>query len=389
MGVGRLVWGSGLLVGCVLAGCSAQSLTPNRDGGAPPETVSPGPDAGTDGGPVVRLVPTSLLTNADLSTAQVLAADRDGIYWVTLGNQLWMLPTGSSAPIQLAVDPSPSSGGDYAACLLVRDDELFWTASIYADDTRSYFRSPLHRTDKTGGDVVLLPNLSGEPREVTADDNDLYFPGGGLGDGVEIAALPLHALPGATPTVLSTLGFDVDVYSMAVDDTYLYWTTFPNDSTIQVDEGPVTRADKASLLAGAGSLSQFIDDDVAAMQAAGGSLFFSYASPGRDAGVGRVDQNGSRTNLPLPWGTTLLVLDRWVVTAVPATSVPPGGLIRAVSIGAVVGDGSVAVEIADQVKILPVAGGPGGPGLVFVDGSGHLLAVSEQDLGAAVAAGQY
>jgi hypothetical protein len=43
------------------------------------------------------------------------------------------------------------------------------------------------------------------------------------------------------------------------------------------------------------------------------------------------------------------------------------------------------VEIADHVKVEPVVGGPG---LVFVDDGGRLLAVSEQDLGAAVAAGQ-
>jgi hypothetical protein len=386
MVVGRLESGSSLLVLGVLAGCAAQPLTPNRDAGPPPPAVTPTRDGGMDGGPAVRLAPTSRLTNADLSTAQVLAADRDGIYWVTLDNQLWMLPTGSSTPIELAVDPNPSSGGDYGACLLARDGELFWTASIYADDARSYFRSPLHRTEKTGGDVVLLPNLASEPPEVAADDNYLYFPAGDrLGGSLEIAALSLHALPGGTPTVLSVLGFDMDVYSMAVDDTYLYWTTFPNDSTVQVDEGPVTRAGKAALLAGTASLSELVDDDVSTMASVGGSLFFAYSSPGQASGVGRVDHNGSRTNLPLPWGTTLLVLDRWVVTAVPATSIPPGGKIRATSIGAVAGDGSVAVEIADEVKVPPVGGGPG---LVYVDTSGHLLGVSEQDLGAAVAAGQ-
>jgi hypothetical protein len=387
MAVGRWEAGSRLVVLGVLAGCAAQPLTPNRDAGPPPPAVTPTRDAATDGGPVVRLGPTSLLTDADLSTAQVLAADRDGIYWVTLDNQLWILPTGSSTPTELAVDPNPSTGGDYWACLLVRRDEIFWTASIYADSTRSYFRSPLHRTAKTGGDVVLLPNLPTEPPELAADNNYLYFPGGNrFGGTVVIAALSLDALPGGTPTVLATLGFDLDVYSMAVDDTYLYWTTYPIDSTVQVDEGPVTRADKVALLAGTASLSEFIDDDVAAMEPAGGNLFFSYASPGAaSAGVGRVDQAGARTNLPLPWGTTLLVLDRWVVTAVPATSIPPGGTIRAAPIDAVVGDGSVSVQIADEVRVLPVIGGPG---LVFVDTSGHLRGVSAQDLGAAVAAGQ-
>ena len=52
---------------------------------------------------------------------------------------------------------------------------------------------------------------------------------------------------------------------------------------------------------------------------------------------------------------------------------------------AVAGDGSVAVEIASDVMVAPVVGPPG---LVFVDAQGHLVAISPQDLGAAVAAGQ-
>jgi len=51
----------------------------------------------------------------------------------------------------------------------------------------------------------------------------------------------------------------------------------------------------------------------------------------------------------------------------------------------VAGDGSVAVEIADDVMVAPVIGSTG---LVYVDSGGHLRAMSPRDLGTAVAAGQ-
>src|SRR3954468_6182879 len=130
-----------------LAGCGAQSLVPQGDGmgdgGTPPATI--------DAAPVVRLAQTTLLTNADLTTAQVLAADGDGIYWVTGDNQLWMLPTGSDTPRQLAADPNPMEHANYYAGLMARGNALFWTASILAPNGH-YVQSPLHRTQKTGGD---------------------------------------------------------------------------------------------------------------------------------------------------------------------------------------------------------------------------------------------
>src|SRR5580765_2812281 len=144
MVVGRLGLGGGLLIACGLAGCGARALAPTPDAGAPPAAVdaaSPPPsvDAATDAGPVVRPARTTLLTSADLSTAEVLAADEDGIYWVTGDNRLWMLPTGSETPRQLAADLNPTIGANTWASVLARGDALFWTASILAPGGQ-YFR---------------------------------------------------------------------------------------------------------------------------------------------------------------------------------------------------------------------------------------------------------
>jgi hypothetical protein len=372
-----------VLVGA-LAGCGAQALVPTRDamadGGTPPATA----DAATDAGPLVRLAPTTLLTNADLTTAKVLAADDDGIYWVTADNQLWMLPTGTGTPRQLAADSNPMRGSNDYAALMAKGNALFWTASILAPSGQ-YLQSPLHRTQKTGGDVVL-GNCPCEPSQLAADDAYLYFPQGSVANETAIiAALPLDADPGTAPTAVVRLGFDEVLSAVAVDDQYLYWTTYPIDSTIQVGEGPVTRGDKASLLAGVGDFSELVADWVTAVRPAGGALYVVYAPPARDWGVGRVDRNGARSRLPLPGGSTLLVLDRWVVTATTVSSTFPRGRILAAAAGAVTGDGAVAVEVVDDVTVAPVIGTPG---LVFVDSGGHLRGMSARDLGTAVAAGQ-
>jgi hypothetical protein len=413
--------GRGLLVAWMLAGCMGQSLTPNRDGGAP-GTAPPPPtrtgvdagappvadasapvadasapsaaadagtpsasrDAGTDAGPVVQLARTALLTSADLSTATVLAADSDGIYWVTGDNQLWTLPTGSETPRQLAADPNPPFGPTDWGCLLVRGNDIFWTALIVPPPGGALAAYPFHRTRKTGGDVVLLPNCICNPPQLAADDGYLYYDSLGGLQGGELVALPLDADPGTAPTSLFSLAFDADVSSMAVDDRFLYWTAFPNDSTVQVGVGPIMRGDKASLLAGSETASQLVDGWASTLQPANGELYFEYASAGRDWSVGRVDESGSLVKLPLSAGNTLLVFDQWVVSAGTEHGFT-GGKILAASADAVAGDGSVPVQVAENVAVAPVIGPPG---LVFIDASGRLRAISAQDLGTAVVAGQ-
>ena len=407
MAIGRF----GLVVAGALAGCGAQALAPTRDAGVPPSNVSDPPpnvsvadggtatatadapmppavdvamppasvDAGTDAGPVVRPARTTLLTGADLSTAEVLAADGDGIYWVTGDNQLWMLPTESDTPLQLAVDQTPTKELNRSVSLVAGGNALFWSATVLAPGGQ-YYQNPLHRTRKTGGDVVLLANCTCWSPRLAADDGHLYFPQGNVAAVNEmIVALPLDADPGTAPTPLAPLEFDAEPSAVAVDDQYVYWTTDQVDSTVQFGKDPLTRGDKAGLLAGNKSYAQFLAGTFSFLQPSGGELYF------RDyERVGRVDQNGRQSTLPLPAGNAILVLDSWVLTADTEVAAYHGK-IYAAPLDAVAGDGSVAVQIADDVMVAPVTGPPG---LVFVDAGGHLLAVSAQDLGVAVAAGQ-
>ena len=387
MVMGRLGLASGLVVVGALAGCGAEALAPTRDAGVPPPTGSVA-DGGTptfaaDAGPVVRPARMTQLTSADLSTAEVLAADGDGIYWVTGDNQLWMLPTGSDTPHQLAADQTPTNLVNSSPSLLARGNDLFWSAWVLAPGGQ-YDQMPLHRTRKTGGDVVLLANCPCNPQQLAADDAYLYAPQGSVDDETGmLVALPLDADPGTAPTPLAPLGFAMELSSLAVDDQYVYWTTYPVDSTIPTGQG-VMRGDKAGLLAGRMSYAQFIGGNDSFLWPSGGELYFVYRATPWTSGVGRVDQTGTISSLPLPAGSAILVVDRWVSTA-DTELAAPHGKIYAAPADPVAGDESVAVQIADDVRVGPVTGLSG---LVFVDAGGHLLAVSAQDLGAAVGAGQ-
>ena len=310
MTIGRLGLVSGLVVVGALAGCSAQELAPTREAGVPPPNVwEPPPnvsvadggtptvaadagapraldaamppasvDAGADAGPVVRPARATLLTGADLSTAEVLAADGDGIYWVTGDNQLWMLPTGSDTPLQLAVDQTPTKGLSRSVSLVVGGDALFWSAWVLAPGGQ-YYQNPLHRTRKTGGDVVLLANCTCWSPRLAADDGHLYFPQGNVAAVNEmIVALPLDADPGTAPTPLAPLEFDAEPFAVAVDDQYVYWTTDQVDSTVQLGKDPLTRGDKAGLLAGKKSYAQFLAGTFSFLQPSGGELYFATTS---------------------------------------------------------------------------------------------------------------
>ena len=355
---------------------AAGTPTP-ADAGTTPATV----DAGGGVRAVVRLAPTTLLTGADLTAAEVLAADADGVYWVTSANELWMLSTGSETPRRLAVDPNLSDGISNGTCLAARGKYLFWSAYVKAP-APNYFNAPLHRTDKMGGDVVLFPSFWCAGSQPASDDGHLYYVASGA-ETAYVAALPLDADPGTAPTLLAPIDSGMSVYAMAADNQYVYWNEWPLAEMVPVDTGPVFRGETAALLAGEQTHEgEYLADAVSQLLPSGGRLYIIYETL-TTARVGRVDEQGVEADLPLPVGSFAVVGD-WVVTSTGRLGYPSGKSYAA-STAAVAGDGSVAVEIADDVAFPPVAGAPG---LVFVDSGGHLLAVSAPDIGAAVAAGQ-
>jgi hypothetical protein len=400
---------------CALAGCTAQPLGPVHDGGLPsltgpltqPQTgaadggtrsVAPGggagpvtgdpgqpPGAGSDGGagaagPPVRLAPTTTLGPENLLSAEVLAADGDGIYWLLADNELWMLPTGSSSPRELAYEAtgSPALLTAYPGTLVAAGDALFWVSWVVAPNGE---RREIHRTKKSGGDDILVTNLKPDSVEsVAVDDQYLYWtqdlaPWGG--GGAQLLALPRDAAPGTPPVVLATIDSPDEVFSLALDDRYLYWTACAALASKSY-RATVWRGDKSGLMNGTAVAAPFVDLAATFLWPYAGALYLEYVGATGTSSMGRADLAGGVATLPVEPGALAFLGDCVVSsTAVPGTS-PQGGFIYAAPLVT----GAAQVQIAADVAVPPVVGGPG---LVFVNGSGQLVAISAADFRAALA----
>jgi hypothetical protein len=388
-----------------LAGCGAEPLrapldaaisSPRADAGVPAlggDAAAPGTihDASAAGAPV-RLARTTRLTDADLSTAVVLAADVDGIYWATADNLLWMLPTGDRVPRQLptAVGAGAPYRPSYGSVLLASGPDLFWTS--WEAGARGFGGWLLRRTRKTGGDTVVADLFADGPSApVTVDSQYVYWsqvlsPEEG---GAAIQALPRDADAGTAPVTLVTVPTLQEAASLAVDEQFLYWTPFDAIGAT-VYYATIWRASRTALFAGTDGGALFVNLAGESLAPCRGELYFNYSASLWRSAVGRADVNGQVVvDLPLPAGA-LAFLGDWVVSwtvddgTAPPDAAPANHAIYAAPLGESASGGG-GVQIAASVALAPVAGVPG---LIFVDAAGHLLAISEADLAAAVTGGR-
>jgi hypothetical protein len=410
--------GGAAAIVCALAGCTAQPLGPVHDGGLPsltgpltqpqagadggtrsvapgagagPVTGDPGspPGTGSDGGagappgPPVRLAPTTALGPADLLSAEVLAADGDGIYWLLADNQLWMLPAGSSSPRELASETTawPAASIAYPGTLVAAGDALFWVSWVQAPNGDR--REEIHRTKKSGGDDILVTNLLSDSVEsVAVDDQYLYWtqdlaPWGG--GGAQILALPRDAAPGTPPLLLATIDSPDEVFSLALDDRYLYWTACAALASKSY-RATVWRADKSGLMNGTAVAAPFVDLAATFLWPYAGALYLEYVGATGTSSMGRADLAGGVGTLPIEPGSLAFLGDCVVSSTAIAGTSPQGGFIYAAPLVT----GAAQVQIAADVAVPPVVGGPG---LVFIDGTGQLVAISAADFRAALASG--
>jgi hypothetical protein len=410
--------GGGLLVVCGLGGCSAQPLGPTRDAGDPrrdltaadagratigdggaattladgaalPQPAGAAIDsgAGAPSGPPVRLAPTTVLSPGYLLPADALAADADGIYWVTPSNQLWMLPTGTDSPRELASESTgpPAQSTSYPGVLLAGGEDLFWVSKVAlaAGPTRQI----IHRTRKSGGDDILVTSLQSDSVQgVAVDDDYLYWTqdlSPGSAGGAQILALPREADPGTTPVLLATIESSSEAFSLAVDDQYLYWTPWAAIGST-VYRATVWRGDKAGLLDGTTPGAPFVDLPATFLWPYGGALYFVYSASLSTSDVGRADAAGGVTTLSVKPGWLTFFGDCVVSSTAVAGMNPQAGFIYGAPLATVGNPGAAGVEIAANVAVPPVVGVSG---LVFVDGTGQLLAISAADVRASLAAG--
>jgi hypothetical protein len=412
--VARLGLGGALAIVCALAGCSAQPLGPTHDagllspigqrpppqgpaadggtlsgvfnGGTPAVSGGSGPagppgNGGAGGQPTetpVVLAPTTVLSTASLASAMALAADSDGIYWLLASNQLWRLPTGANSPEELAVDSTgpPAQRTAAPGVLVVSGEDLFWVSKL-SSGSGTY--QALHRAKKSGGDVVLVPNLSlNSFRGVAVDEQYLYWTQDLFAGGGQILSMSRDGEPGTTPFPLVTIPGPTEVFSLAVDDRYIYWTPWTaTDATVY--DAIVWRADKVGLTGGTTAGAPFVNLPASFLWPYGGSLYFVYGAT--TTAVGRADFAGGVARLPVESGSLAFFGDCIVSSSAVAGTNPEQGLIWAMPLAG----GATQVEIAAGVAIPPVVGAPG---LVFVNATGDLVAISPADFRAALASGE-
>ncbi|HEY4395411.1 MAG TPA: hypothetical protein VGP64_15175 [Polyangia bacterium] len=415
---------------CALGACSAQSLGPPHDGGLrPPSGQRPpsstlgtaadggapsgifdgGPPsgsgnpggssapgdagpraAGTDGGagasaePAVELAPTTVLSAASVLSAEVIAADSDGIYWLLPYNQLWMLPTGSDSPRDLAVDTtgSPALLTAYPGVLVASGQYLFWVAKVSTSSGGT--RQTLHRTKKGGGDDILVDDLKTVSAQGLAVDNRYLYWTQDLEPGqtgtAQILGLPLDATPGTTPVPLVTISSSREAFSLAADDQYLYWTPWDATGTTQ-DPATVWRGDKSGLLNGTSAGAPYVDLSATFLWPYAGSLYVLYNPTPSTTALGRADVAGGVATLALKPGWLTFFGDCVLSSTAVAGTSPHQGFIDAMPLAG----GAPQVEVAVDVAVPPVVGVPG---LVFINGLGQLVAISPTDFRAALASGE-
>jgi hypothetical protein len=327
-----------------------------------------GSPSGTDGAagapprPPVVLAQTTALGPTSLLSADVLAADGDGIYWVLADNQLWMLPTGTDSPNELAVDSTgpPAISTAAPGVLVAAGEYLFWVSKVYASGGT---QQALHRTKKSGGDDVLVTDLQSDSvQSVAVDDQYLYWTqelSPGYAGGAQILALPWDANPGTAPVPLVTIGSSQEAFSLVVDDQYLYWTSWDAIGATTY-MATVWRGNKSALRDGTSLGAPFGGLPAMFLWTYGGSLYLAYAATPSTTALGRADLAGGVARLAIEPGWLAFFGDCLVSSTAVAGMSPRGGLIYAMPLAG----GASQVEIAANVAVPPVIGVPG---LVFVD----------------------
>jgi hypothetical protein len=168
------------------------------------------------------------------------------------------------------------------------------------------------------------------------------------------------------------------VFSLAVDDQYLYWTPWTgSDATVY--NAIVWRGEKAGLVNGTTAGAPFVNLDATFLWPYGGSLYFAYGAT--TTAVGRADLAGGVAKLPVEPGWLAFFGDCLVSSTAVAGQSPQRGFIYAMPLTG----GGAQVEIAAGVSVPPVVAAPG---LVFVNGTGELVAISPADFRMALAAGE-
>lgn len=307
--------------------------------------------------------------------AVALATDASGVYWTSGANELWVLRTGAAAPERLASGSPPPGTCYQASAPFLASTQVFWAP---AD------RLSIHRTRKDGGGDEILAHAT--RAEVAVDADNVYWtdinPGPaftGEGGGV-VLSLPHGAAPGSTPSKRVQVSSEDEIWAIAVFDGSLFWSdTLVAGTTVYF---AVLRWGPLSSLDGTwGGWGIKLSGDSRRLSVAGGSVYAASEDPMYVTSLARLSAKGEAQTigtLPGHGGASgVVVVGDWVLASVASTTGcgQPASLdLAAIPVGSgpprpvVTGMHTAAVAM--------------GPGIVFVDSSNRLVAMSPGDVDA-------
>lgn len=329
-------------------------------GDSPPGSLSPAP------------FKSGVLLDGPID-AVALAADGSGIYWTSGANELWVLRTGAGAPERLAPGAPPPATCNQAPAPMLGATDVFWTPTD---------RASIHRTHKDGsGDEIIAHTARAE---VAVDADSVYWTAAtgmyGEGSGV-VLSLPQGAAPDSTPSKRVQVSSYDEVWAIAVLDGSLFWTDMEVVGTTvayaSLRWGPLSDLD-GSWSGRAVNLSAF----ARGLGVAGGHVYAAFEGPLDVTSLARLSPAGDAQTIgTLPdnsYAHGVAVVGDWVLVSADHDTCPqPASLdLDAIPVG-----GGEPRSVATGLRASAVEMGPG---VIFVDASGRLVAMSARDVEAIV-----
>jgi hypothetical protein len=339
-------------------GCAARSLDPGNPPASGPRALTP--------------VPVD---------AAELAADDSGIYWTSPASALWVLRPGAETPERLTADAA-SPTGRWPSPPLLAPAHVFWS--------RWEGAKQIHRTRKDGTADEVVATTAGDTN-LDTDGSNVYWTEdtGQFGGAGVVHALPADAPAGSAPQTLVEVWAAYAVCSLAARGGALYWTPCAEIGATTYQATLWVGTVEALAGGDPGAAIAAAPRDPFALTFAGDDLLSATHPDLYTTSLARLPGGGApQTIATLPreafFAGMAATRDWLLVTSTDGQAHAPGQA-RALRLSAAPLAGGPLEILVDGIRTPAIVGGPG---VLFVDASGHLVALPIDEIAATISPGR-